>query len=266
MDSLESKTEEKIGLPPEMRSLDEDLDELIFNQAAASEEGTRSCSKPAPTHDEPKDLVQEDPEDPGNNVLQPNKNWDLGPIGDTPKLAQIVDQAMKKASEEEVRGCDDDEVGKPKFGEIGIIEDGLDHELEEVVTFIPGTQVPDDGTSSVEEVSSSKEPELEDLKLEAEDDGAALIPGTAIPDNVESVGAEEKERDVLFIPGSPDPEIGVRIPEIEARFRNSLTPKLPKAGGTLTPDPPRHKISWGDDPPKVSTAKLKQTKSIKCLL
>ena len=146
MDSLDSKTEEKIGLPPEMRSLDEDLDELIFNQAAGSEEGTN----PAPTHDEPKDLVQEDPEDPGNNVLQPNKNWDLGPIGDTPKLAQIVDQAMKKASEEEVRGCDDDEVGKPKFGEIGIIEDGLDHELEEVVTFIPGTQVPDDGTSSVE--------------------------------------------------------------------------------------------------------------------
>ena len=47
MDSLDSKTEEKIGLPPEMRSLDEDLDELIFNQAAASEdEGTRSCSKP----------------------------------------------------------------------------------------------------------------------------------------------------------------------------------------------------------------------------
>ena len=173
---------------------------------------------------------------------------------------------MKKACEEEVRGCDDDEVGKPKFGEIGIIEDGLDHELEEVVAFIPGTQVPDDGTSSVEEVSSSKEPELEDLKLEAEDDGAALIPGTAIPDNVESVGAEEKERDVLFIPGSPDPEIGVRIPEIEARFRNSLTPKLPKSGGALTPDPPRHKISWGDDPPKVSTAKLKQTKSIKCLL
>ena len=73
MDSLDSKTEEKIGLPPEMRSLDEDLDELIFNQAAASEEGTN----PAPTHDEPKDLVQEDPEDPATMYCNQTKTGTL---------------------------------------------------------------------------------------------------------------------------------------------------------------------------------------------
>ena len=77
MDSLDSKTEEKIGLPPEMRSLDEDLDELIFNQAAASEERTRSCSNPAPTHDEPKDLVQEDPEDPATMYCNQTKTGTL---------------------------------------------------------------------------------------------------------------------------------------------------------------------------------------------
>ena len=251
---MESNTEEKIGLPPEMRSLDEDLDQLILTSTtdpSADRRGTggsRGNLTSPPTEVAQNDPVQE----------QPSKNWDLGPIGGSPKLAHIVDEAMRRMSDGEVRECDDGEVGKPKFGQIGIIEDGLDHELEEV-TFIPGTQVPDDGTSSVEEVSSSKEPELEELKLEAEDDGSSFIPGTAIPDNAEeeddsTVGGE---RDVLFVPGSPDPEIGVRIPEIEARFRHSLVPKLP-TGGALTPDPPRHKISWGDDPPKVPTTQLKR--------
>ena len=256
MDSMDSKTEERIGLPPEMRSLDEDLDQLILNPTVPSADtrrtgGSRRDLKSAPTEsEEQKDPVQEQPESP-----HPSKNWDLGPISGSPKLAHVVDEAMKRMSDGEVRGFDDGEVGKPKFGEIGIIEDGLDHELEEV-TFIPGTQVPDDGTSSVEDnVSTSKDPELEELKLEAEDDGNSLIPGTAIPDNAEEEDDESPvkgERDVRYVPGSPDPEIGVRIPEIEARFRDSLVPKLP-AGGALTPDPPRHKISWGDDPPKVPT-------------
>ena len=259
MDPMDSNTEERIGLAPEMRSLDEDLDQLILNptmdpgEDRRGADGSRRGSKSAPTDDP----VQEQ---------HPSKNWDLGPIGGSPKLAHIVDEAMRRMSDGEVRECDDGEIGKPKFGEIGIIEDGLDHELEEV-TFIPGTQVPDDGTSSVEEVSTSKEEveefsskeqqELEDLKLEAEDDGSSFIPGTAIPDNAEEEDesrGESGERDVRYIPGSPDPEIGVRIPEIEARFRDSLAlPKLPASGGALTPDPPRHKISWGDDPPKVPT-------------
>ena len=259
---MESNTEEKIGLPPEMRSLDEDLDQLIFNPTTdpsadrRAADGSRGNSKPAPTEVEQNDPVQEQPES-----QHPSKNWDLGPIGGSPKLAHIVDEAMRRMSDGEVRECDGGEVGKPKFGEIGIIEDGLDHELEEV-SFIPGTQVPDDGTSSVEEVSSSKEPELEELKLEAEDAGSSFIPGTAIPDNAEEEDDSSTvrgERDVLFVPGSPDPEIGVRIPEIEARFRHSLVPKLP-TGGALTPDPPRHKISWGDDPPKVPTTQLRMIK------
>ena len=278
MDPMESSSEEKIGLAPEMRSLDEDLDQLIFNPVVKPE--MRSLDKDhgqqilntsdqsqdrrdpvgpreeyVPIEIDPKDpaLVQEQLESP-----KPSKNWDLGPVGGSPKLAHVVDEAMKRMSEGEVRDCDDGEVGKPKFGEIGIIEDGLDHELEEV-TFIPGTQVPDDGTSSVEEVSSSKEPELEELKLEAEDDGNTFIPGTAVPDNAEEDDREGSgERDVVFLPGSPEPEIGVRIPEIEARFRDSLIPKFPAGGGSTTPDPPRHKISWGDDPPKVLTSKLRK--------
>ena len=253
MDSMESNTEEKIGLSPEMRSLDEDLDQLILNPTVPSadrrgSDGSRGESKSAPTEVEQNDPVQGQPESP-----HPSKNWDLGPIGGSPKLSHIVDEAMRRMSDGEVREFDDGEVGKPKFGEIGIIEDGLDHELEEV-TFIPGTQVPDDGTSSVEDVSTSKDPELEELKLEAEDDGNIFIPGTAIPDNAEEEddSSGTGERDVRYVPGSPDPEIGVRIPEIEARFRDSVVPKLP-AGGATTPDPPRHKISWGDDPPKVPT-------------
>ena len=37
MDPMESSSEEKIGLAPEMRSLDEDLDQLIFNPVVKSE-------------------------------------------------------------------------------------------------------------------------------------------------------------------------------------------------------------------------------------
>ena len=117
------------------------------------------------------------------------------------------------------------------FGEIGVIEDGLDHELEEV-TFIPGTQVPSDETSSVEEVSEER-PQPEDLSQEAEDEHTTMIAGTGVPDSGDIPA-------VVLKTNSPGAEIGVRIPEIEARWRES-TVLLP-----LSPEPARHKISWGE--------------------
>ena len=132
---------------------------------------------------------------------------------------------------------------QPKYGEIGMIEDGLDHELEEV-TFIPGTQIPDDGTSSAGELTPEKETRLEDIDLEAENEFEILIPGTAVPDNAmeEEAAKDEEAKDVVFLPGQKIPEIGLRVHELEARWREAEVPQL------LTPQPPKHKISWGEQP------------------
>jgi hypothetical protein len=66
-------------------------------------------------------------------------------------------------------------------------------------------------------------------------------------------------RDVVFLPGQKEPEIGRRIPEIESRWSAGRPATAePPAGAAEFPaeaaGPGRagHKISWGEEPPRVA--------------